>query len=114
MGVEMVKPPVIWCDNSGVIVSSENPVYHSKAKHVELDVHFVREKVSSGSLQVNYVPTRHQLADGLTKPISKCRFDEFRRNLGVLSLEEVKSGESRKNVECILELMMVIKVVVSC
>ncbi|KAL4355505.1 hypothetical protein GQ457_06G016660 [Hibiscus cannabinus] len=82
MGVVMSTPPVVWSDNSGAIVASANPVYHSKTKHVELDVHFVREKVASNKLAVNYVPAPYQLADGLTKPISKGCFDEFRRSLG--------------------------------
>ncbi|XP_052483058.1 uncharacterized protein LOC128036188 [Gossypium raimondii] len=61
---------LIWCDSSAAVVVAGNPVMHSKFKHVELDVFFVREKVAAGILQVGHVPGSYQLADILTKPLS--------------------------------------------
>ena len=52
MNVSVVSPPLIWCDNSGTVALAANPVLHMKTKHVELDLHFIREKVQAGLIQV--------------------------------------------------------------
>lgn len=49
-------------------------MFHSRTKHIEIDVHFVREQVASKSLKVQYVPTQHQIVDILTKPLPIARF----------------------------------------
>ncbi|KAE8692571.1 hypothetical protein F3Y22_tig00110833pilonHSYRG00322 [Hibiscus syriacus] len=59
-GVKLQGTPIIWSDNSNAISMSANPIYHAKTKHVELDVHFVRENVAANKLKVNYVPSSHQ------------------------------------------------------
>ncbi|KAE8712800.1 putative bifunctional riboflavin biosynthesis protein RIBA 1 [Hibiscus syriacus] len=63
MSVADVTAEKTWC-----IAMTSNRVYHAKSKHVELDVHFVREKVTLKQVVVNYVPGSHQVADGFTKP----------------------------------------------
>ncbi|XP_016732652.1 secreted RxLR effector protein 161-like [Gossypium hirsutum] len=81
-------PPkaLIWCDSSATVAVAGNPVMHSKFKHVELDVFFVREKVVAGKLQVGHVPGSYQLADILTKPLSAPMFNRFRSQLRVTSV----------------------------
>lgn len=59
--------PVIWCDNLSTIQLVTNPILHSKMKHVELDFHFVQEKVIVEQFLVNHIPTLEQPADILTK-----------------------------------------------
>ncbi|KAH1115377.1 hypothetical protein J1N35_008755 [Gossypium stocksii] len=54
--IKLPRPPIVWCDNSSTMSLVANPVLHAQVKHVELDLHFVRDKVLSGNLQVNYVP----------------------------------------------------------
>ncbi|KAG8482310.1 hypothetical protein CXB51_027300 [Gossypium anomalum] len=76
------------CDNSSAVAVAANPVLHSKFKHVELDLFFVREKVASGDLVVGEVPVCDQVADILTKPLSASLFSRFRSLLRVLPLEE--------------------------
>ncbi|KAE8661079.1 Soluble inorganic pyrophosphatase [Hibiscus syriacus] len=61
-----------------VVAMTANPVYHAKSKHVELDVHFVREKVALKQVLINYVPGSHQVADGFTKPLVAARFEVFK------------------------------------
>ncbi|XP_039050915.1 ethylene-responsive transcription factor ERF015-like [Hibiscus syriacus] len=95
IGIKLQGTPIIWSDNSNDISMSVNPIYHAKTKHVELDVHFVREKVVANKLKVNYVPSLHQVADGFTKALSKDYFHVFRQRLGVMSFKEVEDGRSR-------------------
>ncbi|KAA3467744.1 hypothetical protein EPI10_002731 [Gossypium australe] len=68
--------------------TSANPVLHSKFKHVELDLFFVREKVAASSLLVGEVSACDQVADILTKPLSASLFARFRSLLRVLEVWE--------------------------
>ncbi|KAG8489332.1 hypothetical protein CXB51_017400 [Gossypium anomalum] len=86
--VNLVDLPTVWCDNSSAVAVAANPVLHSKFKHVELDLFFVREKVASGDLVVGEVPACDQVADILTKPLSASLFSRFRSLLRVLPFEE--------------------------
>jgi hypothetical protein len=45
--VPISSPPILWCDNLGAISLASNPVYHARTKHIEVDYHFIREKVVS-------------------------------------------------------------------
>ncbi|KAE8673817.1 hypothetical protein F3Y22_tig00111772pilonHSYRG00285 [Hibiscus syriacus] len=67
LDIQQCHEPVVWCDNTSDVAMSVNPVYHAQSKHVDLDVHFVREKVAAGQLCASYVPAMHQIADGFTK-----------------------------------------------
>jgi len=60
-------------------------VFHSKSKHIELDVHYVRDKVLGKELEIRYIPTEEQVADVLTKPLSFSKFSFFRSKLNVVS-----------------------------
>ncbi|KAH9680736.1 retrovirus-related pol polyprotein from transposon RE1 [Citrus sinensis] len=81
--LQLPLPPRLLCDNIGATYLCVNPVFHSRMKHLALDYHFVREKVSAGSLQVAHVSTNDQLADVLTKPLVKSRFALLRSKIGV-------------------------------
>uniref|UniRef100_A0A2N9FV76 Reverse transcriptase Ty1/copia-type domain-containing protein n=1 Tax=Fagus sylvatica TaxID=28930 RepID=A0A2N9FV76_FAGSY len=73
-GIFLNSPPIIWCDNLSAISLASNPVFHARTKHVEIDYHFVRERVIRGDLKVHYIPTEDQLADLLTKALPSPRF----------------------------------------
>ena len=68
------SPPVLWCDNMSAHALASNHVYHARTKHFELDLHFLRDLVTSRKLEVRYISTAHQPADLLTKPLSGSRF----------------------------------------
>ena len=68
--VHLSQPPVIFCDNLSAIALSFNPVQHQKTKHIEIDVHFVRERVADHQLFVQFVSSKEQFADILTKGLS--------------------------------------------
>ena len=67
---KLTDVPIIWCDNMGANMLSSNPVFHKRTKHIEVDTHFNREKVEAKQLEVRFVPTKEQVADVLTKPLS--------------------------------------------
>ncbi|KAG8487951.1 hypothetical protein CXB51_018012 [Gossypium anomalum] len=103
IGVGLKQTPVIWCDNTSTVSMSANPTHHAKVKHVEIDHHFVREKVLDGTLQVNYVPSANQVADVLTKPVPPKQFAMFRHALQVTPVNTVDSNdlqERKKPGEC--------------
>ena len=76
---------MLWCDNQSAGELARNPVFHSKSKHIELDVHCIRDKVLSKELEVRYIPTKEQVADILTKPLSLPKFSYFRSKLNVIN-----------------------------
>ncbi|CAN0884915.1 Retrovirus-related Pol polyprotein from transposon RE1, partial [Linum grandiflorum] len=71
------KPPVLWCDNLGATYLAHNPVFHSRSKHLEIEFHFVRDRVAKGQFQVRYIPATDQLADVLTKPLTRMHFQHY-------------------------------------
>ena len=61
-------------------------------KHVEIDFYFVRDKIAAGLLCVSHIPSENQLADTLTKPLSRSRYIAARSNLGVLDGTPILRG----------------------
>jgi histone deacetylase 1/2 len=76
-------PPRIYCDNQSVVLLAHNPILHSRTKHMEIDLFFVREKVLAKQVSVVHIPGTDQLADILTKPISTDKFLFIRNKLNV-------------------------------
>ena len=82
--VSLTEIPIIWCDNTGAASLAANPVHHSRTKHIEIDVHFVRDIISKGGVEVRYVPTEYQPADIFTKALPADRFQRLRDKLHIL------------------------------
>jgi len=66
--------PIICCDNISSISFTSNPIFHSKIKHLEIDYHYVRDKVVRRELHIRYIHTADQVADIFTKGLSSARF----------------------------------------
>ena len=79
----VAKATLVFCDNVSTTYMSRNPVHHKRTKHIELDIHFVREKVSVGDVRVLHIPSTRQLADIFTKGLPTALFEDFRSNLCV-------------------------------
>jgi len=71
------------CDNLSSTYLTQNLVYHTRMKHISIDIHFVRALVQQGKLKIQHVSTIDQLADCLTKPLSKARHHYLRNKIGV-------------------------------
>ena len=67
-------PPVLWCHNVSVLAIASNPVFHTRTKHIEVDFHFVRERVLRHDLLVKFVASQDQLADILTRDLASSHF----------------------------------------
>jgi hypothetical protein len=83
IGLQAPKAGKLWCDNLGAKYLSSNPVFHARTKHIEVDYHFVREQVMRNLLQIDFVPTGDQIADGFTKPITVQQLENFKYNLNL-------------------------------
>ena len=83
---------VVFCDNISAVYLSTNPVQHQRIKHVEIDLHFVRERVALGEARVLHVPTASQYADIFTQGLSTPLFRDFRSSLNVRSAPAPTAG----------------------
>ena len=78
------EPTVIHCDNTSAISLSKNPVQHSKAKHIPIKYHYLREQATSKNISLDYIPTQEQMVDIFTKPLNKDMFEHLRQKLGII------------------------------
>jgi hypothetical protein len=84
LGVAQGRPTCLWCDNHGATYLTANPVFHVRTmKHVEVDYHFVRERVASKLLEVRFFSTNDQIAYGFTKSLTAQKLQYFWHNLNL-------------------------------
>ncbi|GMP34973.1 hypothetical protein CsSME_00052031 [Camellia sinensis var. sinensis] len=83
---ELELPVKLYCDNKAAINISLNPVQHDRTKHVEVDRHFIKEKVEEGTICMTYVPTKEQIADTFTKGLSRQLFEDFIGKLDMINI----------------------------
>ncbi|KAI3764159.1 hypothetical protein L2E82_14162 [Cichorium intybus] len=83
---------LVFCDNVSTVYLSCNPVQHQRTKHIELDIHFVREKVARGQVRVFHIPSRYQVADIFTKGLPLVLFEDFKNSLNVRNPPDSTAG----------------------
>ncbi|GKE55949.1 ribonuclease H-like domain-containing protein, partial [Tanacetum coccineum] len=81
--VPLHSATLVYCDNVSAVYLSSNPVQHQRTKHIEIDIHFVRDLVATGHVRVLHVPSRYQYADIFMKGLPSPLFTEFRSSLNI-------------------------------
>jgi hypothetical protein len=82
-GYKLSKFPLL-CDNESAIRMADNPVEHSRTKHIDIRYHFLRDSPTRGDIEISYVNTKDQLADIFTKPLDEKTFSKLRNELNIL------------------------------
>ena len=77
------NPVLIKADNQGAIALTEDPRFHSRTKHIDIQWHFVRDQVETGAVVFEWVATRDMVADGLTKALSNNKHMVFVHQIGL-------------------------------
>uniref|UniRef100_A0A803Q3J8 Uncharacterized protein n=1 Tax=Cannabis sativa TaxID=3483 RepID=A0A803Q3J8_CANSA len=99
LSIPTATTPILWCDNLGAGSLTSNPVYHARTKHIEIDVHFVRNRVLDKKLDVRYVDSTYQIADLLTKPLHNPQFNYLRVKLTLKPNECNLRGDVRDSLD---------------
>ena len=89
----LIEATCIFYNNHSCVKLSENPVFHDKSKHIEIKYHYIRDMVQRGAVKLQYVATDGHIADVLTKPLARVKFEYFREKLGVLQIEVPSKGK---------------------
>jgi hypothetical protein len=82
-GYKLTKVPLL-CDNESAIRMADNPVEHSRTKHIAIRYHFLRDHQQRGDIEIAYINTKEQLADIFTKPLDEKTFTKLRHELNIL------------------------------
>jgi hypothetical protein len=86
IGIQSSAQAKLWYDNLGAKYLASNPVLHGRTKHIEVDYHFVRERVAKKLLQIEFVPTGDQIIDGFTKALPVRQMENIKHNLNLARL----------------------------
>ncbi|GJW89459.1 ribonuclease H-like domain-containing protein [Tanacetum coccineum] len=79
----LLTATLVYCDNVSAVYMSANPVQHQRTKHIEIDIHFIRDMVKVGHVRILHVPSHFQYADIFTKGLPSALFEDFRSSLSV-------------------------------
>jgi hypothetical protein len=88
-GVVLEKVPLL-CDNESTVKIANNPVQHSRTKHIDIHHHFLRDHVAKNDISLEGVRSENQLADIFTKPLDEATFCRLRSELNVLDSSNFK------------------------
>ena len=75
-------------------------VFHARTKHIEIDFYFVRERVANKQLDVKFISSKDQIADGFTNPLYTRKLDEFKCNNNLCKVQ-IKGGVRQNNHVCV-------------
>ncbi|KAK6147652.1 hypothetical protein DH2020_018564 [Rehmannia glutinosa] len=86
------QPAAIYTDSRSAYCISQNPCHHERTKHIQIDCHFVREKIQQGLIKVLHIPSSQQVADMFTKALSPNLFHHFISKLGMIDIHAPTCG----------------------
>jgi hypothetical protein len=87
--VGVAKPVCVSCDNMGALAQMQNPVGHQRAKHIDVQHHFLCERVARGNILVSYMPTEEMVTDVLTKALGKFQHEKLCKAMGLIRVSMV-------------------------
>ena len=102
LSVPLSAPPVLLCDNLSATYLAANPVLHARTKHVEIDHHFVHDKVMQHTLLLQHTHSEDQLVDAMTKALPSQRFLNLRCKLTVVPLPMSLRGDVKTSTSASL------------
>jgi len=87
-GIKYKNVPLL-CDNESAIKMTQNPVQHTRTKHIDVRHHFIRDHQQKGDISIQGIGTEDQLADIFTKPLDEKRFCKLRNELNILDFSNM-------------------------
>ncbi|RDX71634.1 Copia protein, partial [Mucuna pruriens] len=84
--VKYEGPIKLFCDNNSTMSIAHNPIQHDRTKHIEIDRHFIKEKLDNGCIVTTHVAIGLQVADVFTKGLPATRFQELNGKLGMIDI----------------------------
>ena len=82
--IKLRQTPILQVDNSAAVKLAQNPEFHRRTKHIDLKYFFVREKVVDRSIEIKQISTECQVADVMTKPLDRVRFNNMCERMGLV------------------------------
>jgi len=86
LGVFLEKRMKLYYDNQAALHIAKSPVFHERTKHIEIDCHFIRERILPGDIETSHVSSKYQLADIFTKALGGQQLHFLLSKLGILDL----------------------------
>lgn len=83
LGHPQLGPTTLFCDNNSTILLANNPEFHARTKHIDTQVHWIREIIKTGQVILKWIPGTEQIADGLTKPLDRILYQSFVTRAGM-------------------------------
>ena len=86
VGYPQSQATIVHADNQGAIALAQNPIFHSRAKHIDIRFHFIQEHIKKNEIKLQYISTHQMVADILTKVLPYEAFKRFCEALGVIKV----------------------------